>query len=264
MVINVIEKLPQSLLLTGNDGVGLTTIALHIADKHSVIPTVILPEKDEIINIEKGVISVEMIRRLYDNTKTKNDDERIIIIDYAERMTVQSQNAFLKLLEEPGDNIYFILVSHSTKSLLPTIISRTKNLDIKPITVEQSNTLLDSLGLKDKQKRIQLLFMASGLPAELTKLVNDEEYFKMRSEMVRDARELLSARLYNKLIIAQRYKDNRKIALILLDDAANILQNSMINNPQPETINLIDKLIKTHQRIQANGNIRLCLAQMII
>jgi DNA polymerase-3 subunit delta' len=81
------------------------------------VPIIILPEKDEKIDIEKGVISVEIMRRLYDETRTKTEGERIIIIDYAERMTTQAQNAFLKLLEEPGDDVYFILVSNTTSKL---------------------------------------------------------------------------------------------------------------------------------------------------
>lgn len=260
----VIKTLPQSLLLTGQSRVGLSTIARYIATLRKVTPMIILPEKDEKIDIEKGVIGVDIMRRLYDETRTKSFKERIIIIDYAERMTHQAQNAFLKLLEEPGDDIYFILVSHSSSKLLPTIISRTENLDIKPITSIQTNKLLDSLELTDDKKRSQLIFMATGLPAELTNLATDIEYFEKRSFMMRDARRLIGSNMYQKLLIAQKYKDDRRVALLLLLDATNILQKSIIANPQIDAINYIDKLLKTYQRIEANGNIRLCLAQMVI
>lgn len=259
-----VKNMPQSMLLTGENRVGLTTIAKHIADIRKVTPIVILPEKDEKIDIDKGVISVDIMRRLYDQTRTKIADQRIIIIDYAHRMTTQAQNAFLKLLEEPGDNIYFILVSNSLTKLLPTIISRTENLDIKPITDEQSNDLLDKLGIVEENKHSQMLFMAAGLPAELTVLATDNEYFEKRSSMMRDARELLSGNLYQKLLIAQRYKDDREVVLQLLSDASNILKKSIVSNPQADTIGYIDKLLKTYQRIEANGNIRLCLATMVI
>lgn len=260
----IVANMPQSLLLTGENRVGLSSIAKYIAKLRNVTPTVIYPEKDEKIDIEKGIISVDIMRRLYDETRTKIKGERIIIIDYAERMTVQAQNAFLKLLEEPGDGIYFILVSHSASKLLPTIISRTENLDIKPITDKQSNDLLDKLDVKDKTKRSQMLFMASGLPAELTNLAANNDYFEKRSVMMRDARELLAGNLYQKLIIAQRYKDDRTITLQLLEDASNILRKSIITNPQINNVSYIDKLLKTYQRIEANGNIRLCLAKMVI
>ena len=259
-----VKNMPQSMLLSGQKRVGLSTIAKYIANLRKITPTIILPEKDEKIDIDKGIISVEIMRRLYDETRTKTADERIIIIDYAQRMTTQAQNAFLKLLEEPGDNVYFILVSNTTSKLLPTIISRTENLDIKPITDKQSNELLDKLGVTDKTKRSQLLFMASGSPAELTVLADDKDYFEKRSEMMRDARELISGNLYKKLLIANRYKDDRTNALQLLTDAANMLKKSIFARPQTDSIAYIDKLLKAYQRIEANGNIRLCLASMSI
>jgi hypothetical protein len=109
-----------------------------------------------------------------------------------------------------------------------------------------------------------MLFMASGLPAELTNLAGDNDYFEKRSEMMRDARELLSGSLYQKLIIAQKYKDDRATALQLLLDASNMLKKSIFAKPQLDTVAYIDKLLKAYQRIEANGNIRLCLAQMAI
>jgi DNA polymerase-3 subunit delta' len=263
LFLAITSKLPQSLLLTGAKGVGLSTIAKYIASLSNLNPIIVLPMKDEKIDIEKGVIGVDIMRRLYDETRTKTVERRIIIIDYAQRMTIQSQNAFLKLLEEPGENVYFILVSHSTTKLLPTILSRVAMLGIKPITYDQTSQLLDSLGVTDDKKRSQLLFMALGLPAELTNLVNDNDYFEKRRLMVQDARELLRANLYDKLLIAQRYKDNRESVLLLLLDVANILQKSIIDKPRADTINHINKLLKTYQLIEANGNIRICLAQMI-
>jgi len=260
----IITKLPQSLLITGESGVGISTIARYIAEFHKVSPMVILPEKDEKIDIDKGVIGIDAMRRLYDETRTKVTGRRIIIIDNTERMTHQAQNAFLKLLEEPSADMYFILVSHSVDKLLPTIVSRAENLNMKPITSNQSNKLLDSLGLKDEKKRSQVLFMAMGLPAELTRLATDKDYFDNRSATVRDARELLQGTLYQKLLIAQRYKDDRSSALLLLLDAASIINKSIVTNPQFDTINYIDKLLTAYQRIEANGNIRLCLARMVI
>jgi len=261
---HVSKKLPQSLLLTGDSRVGLSTIAVYISELRGVTPTTILPEKDERIDIEKGAISIGIIRRLYDDTRTKTTKDRIVIIDYAERMTHQAQNAFLKLLEEPNDKLYFILVSHSVSKLLPTIISRVENLNIQPITLKQSNQLLDDLGVTNEKIRIQILFIADGLPAEITKLSTDKEYFDHRTVMMHDAKQLLQSGLYDKLLIAQRYKDSRVLTLTLLADAANILKKDIIKNPQFDTVNYIDKLLKTYQRIEANGNIRLCLAQMVI
>lgn len=259
-----INDLPQSLLLTGDSEVGLSTIALYIAELCGVKPTIILPEKDEKIDLEKGIISIDIMRRLYDDTRTKSTGQKIIIIDYAERMTGQAQNAFLKLLEEPSANLHFILVSNSTSKLLPTIMSRVEKLVIKPITKTQSEDLLDMLEITDKAKRLQLLFIASGLPAELTRLCSDDTYFAKRGATVRDARELLRGSLYQKLSIAHRYKDDRTTALILLMDAAKILKISIHDHPKIDAIDRLNSILEAYQAIEANGNIRLCIARMVL
>jgi len=264
LLIAIVKNLPQSLLISGENGIGLGTISRYIAELRKIKPIIILPEFDEKIDLVKGVISVNIMRRLYDETRTKTASDRIIIIDYAERMTHQAQNAFLKLLEEPGKGIHFILVSHSVSKLLPTILSRTEKIDIKLITIEQSNQLLDLLGIADKIKRSQLLFMATGKPAELTRLCNDNDYFERRSLSVRDARELLRGNLYQKLLIAQRYKDDRASVLTLLQDVINILNHSITAIPKIDTISRIDIILDTYRQIEANGNIRLCLARMVI
>lgn len=263
-LLAIAEKMPQSLLLTGESGVGLSTISCYLAELRKVKPIIILPEKDDKIDIEKGIISVDIMRRLYEETRTKVSGERIIIIDYAERMTHQAQNAFLKLLEEPGKGIYFVLVSHSISKLLPTILSRTEKLGIRPITNIQSEQLLDNLGITDKIKRSQLLFMAEGLPAELTRLCNNVAYFEKQSIIIKDARELIRGNLYQKLLIINSYKDNRPAALTLLLDMANILKRSIIINPQADAVNRIEAILYAYQQIEANGNIRLVLARMII
>lgn len=262
IVEKIIKNLPQALLLYGQRGIGLDEIAKYIADQRRATARLILPEKDDKIDLEKGTINVEIMRRLYDELRTKSSGGRIIIIDYAERMTVQAQNAFLKLLEEPGVDVHFILIATAKTKLLPTILSRTENIQINKITTAQSNELLDDLGVTDKTKRAQLMFIADGLPAELIKLNNDDQYFASRSDIVRDARELLQGRAYKKLLIAQKYKDNRPNALILLSDMANMLQSNIISDPQINTIKLGQKIINTYQNIEANGNIRLCLTQI--
>ncbi len=263
-LLAVTRHLPQSLLLTGEPGVGLSTISLYIAELVGVNPVIILPEKDEKIDIEKGIISVDIMRRLYNDTRTKTTGDRVIIIDYAERMTHQAQNAFLKLLEEPGVGVHFIIVAQSVNKLLPTILSRVEVLDIKNILTRQSEQLLDILNVTDTTKRSQLIFMADGRPAELTRLSQNNEYFDKRSTTVRDARELLRGSIYQKLLIAHKYKDDRANALVLLTDMSNILKRTIIANPQVDNLNKIDDILNAYQQIEANGNIRLCLARMIL
>lgn len=260
----LLSDLPQSLLLSGPAGVGLGTIANYIAKTAGDVVLTVLPEKDEKVDIEKGTISVDSIRKLYGQTRTIQTGKLIIVIDYAERMAHTAQNAFLKLLEEPASGIYFILATHTPSKLLPTVTSRTVEFFIQPITSAQSETFLESLNILSAQKRTQLLYMADGLPAELTRLSQDDDYFDNRVIIVRDARDLLQAKTYQKMVIANKYKDDRGAALMLLTTTANILRKSISYKPQAHSIAMIDSLLYAYQQIQANGNIRLCLARLVV
>ena len=106
--------------------------------------------------------------------------------------------------------------------------------------------------------------MAEGLPATITKLVNDGNFFEKSSQIVCDARELIRGNQYQKLQIIQKYKDNRLGALDLLLNMTKILKLSLISNPQPEAINGLGAVLGAYDQIKANGNIRLVLASTVI
>lgn len=261
---NLVKKMPQSLLLTGQKGVGLAEIAKYLSNQISTDISVILPEKDDKIDLEKGVITVDIIRDLYSRTRSIKSGKQVIIIDYAETMGPQAQNAFLKLLEEPGSNVYFILVTHEPSKLLPTITSRAQSVEIRPITRVQTEKLLDSYKDLSQTKRQQLLFMAEGLPALLTTLIEDSEFFDKRSGIMRDARDILQANAYKKLFVANKYASDRETALVLLNDVAKILRRTISDKPQESLIARLDSLIYTYQQVKANGNIRLNLARFVL
>jgi len=258
----LVRDLPQSIVFTGPDGVGLSSSVDYIAKALKVQPIFVFPEKDEKVDIEKGVITVDVIRRLYVQTKTIETNTRLIVIDYVERMGTQAQNAFLKLLEEPGVNTHFILLTHSISSLLPTIRSRVQIVEIRPISPAQSEKLLFDLNVEDPTKRAQLLFIASGLPAQLSLLAADEKLFEKRAQLIRDARTYLQGSLYDRLKVAATFKDDRQQALTMLMDAMKLIQGSLKTGQDPSQVKKISALLSAHERIEANGNVRLQLASV--
>lgn len=259
------QHIPHGLIISGPIGVGLTGVALTIVDQLKATVTTTLPTKNDVVDLEKGVIAVESIRRLQDQTKTIASKPRVVIIDYAERMAPGAQNAFLKLLEEPPRNTYFFLLTHSPATLLPTIRSRAQHLEVRPITQQQSETLLDELKVFDVTKRTQLLFIAAGLPAELHRLSFDSNAFEKRAQVVRDARSFAQGRRYEVLTIAQRYKDDREGSLVLVSDAMKILRRSAVQQADSaQVLAKIDHLLQVYERIRANGNVRLQLAASVV
>jgi DNA polymerase-3 subunit delta' len=254
---------PHAVILTGRAGVGLATIATNFAKQSKNILYTVLPEKDEKIDLEKGTITVQSIRRLYDLTKTIEPNGRIIVIDYAERMGTPAQNAFLKLLEEPVEGTRFLLLTHQPGLLLPTILSRSQQLTVRPVSTEGSNELLDALKVFDATKRAQLLFIANGLPAELSRLVADDAYFTARASIVKDARQFVTGTAYDRLLLANKYKSDRTGALTMLSDAAKMLQKTLADGGVESTLRAVTRVELIHKRITEQGNIRLQLSSAL-
>lgn len=254
---------PQSLLLSGPRGVGLLTIARWFTGQK--LAELIRPQdiKDN-VDSEGGTISVEMIRQLYNQTRAKYTLRQIIVIDDADRMSRGAQSAFLKLLEEPGSQIYFLLTSHTPQNLLPTIRSRVQSVAVQSLNSTDSDQFIDSLKDLAPAKRAQLQFIAEGLPAELTRLITDESYFGERAEIISDARDLLQADTYTKLLIVQKYRSDRRRAMWLIDSALQILRRSSSAKPQSALIVQLQRLLETRERVAANHSIPLQLAAFVV
>lgn len=258
-----INSLPQSLLISGPRGIGLLTIARWIAGKQRALEIHPQNSKEHIDN-QNGTISVEVIRRLYDQTRAKHTTRQVIIIDDAERMSRGAQSAFLKLLEEPNTHIHFILLSHQPQKLLPTIRSRVQQITVYPITPQQSRDFIASLNVTNAVKYTQLQFIAEGLPAELKRLVCDDTYFAARASLISDARDLLQSSRYKKVLIIQKYKTNRDTTMQLLESALQILRRSMSAKPQQALITELEQLLEIKERVSSNYNIPLQLVQFVL
>ena len=255
---------PHALLITGPHGIGLSTLALRAIGTTSAQITTILPQKNDKVDIEKGSLTVESIRALYDATRTKLPEGRVLIIDYAERMAPAAQNAFLKLLEEPGEGTQFILLTHQPELLLPTITSRTQRIDARPITREQSEALLDLLKVSDATKRAQLLFIAEGLPAALSNYAADDARFTARASLVKDARSFVTGGAYDRLLIAKKYKDSRTDALTLLEDSLKLLRRSVAERGDGASLRMLSRFERLHKRLSEQGNVRLQLSAAVV
>lgn len=266
MVTALEHTLPHALLAVGKPGVGAGTIARMLAEKHTAHAYIVSPEYDGKADAAKGSISVDAVRRLIDQLKTKATSARVVIIDGGERMTQAAQNALLKLLEEPGLRTHIIIVCHDQQAMLATIVSRAQLLAVPPATRAQSEALLDTLGVTDATKRQQLLFVGAGLPALLTTLANDEAAFAVRAASLRDARTLLQGTPYERLVLTQRYASDRPQAMQLVDDAISLLQFSLTGKTILEThvaINL-EKLLTCRTALAANGHVRLALLAAVL
>ena len=262
MLTKLAANPPQSLLISGERGVGLHTIARALAE--GSVAAEILPQDTKGNPTENGTISVEAIRTLYEQTRAKRTSRQTVIIDDADRMSHGAQSAFLKLLEEPGLHITFILTSHAPDRLLPTIRSRVQHLALRAATTEQTKHFIATAGITEPTKAMQLLYLADGLPAEIARLTSDNENFASRAAVISDAREFLQGSPYQKSLIVQKYRNDRPGALLLVDSCIAVLRRTLSTKPQQTIIAQLERLLSIREHIASNFSVSLQLMEFVL
>ena len=97
-----------------------------LIDKKSFTDVVFYPKGKKIVVSDVD----DLIEKSY--YKPLESDKKGFVLTDVSEMTVQAQNKLLKTLEEPPKNTYILLGATKVYSLLPTVLSRCKRLDIKP------------------------------------------------------------------------------------------------------------------------------------
>lgn len=72
----------------------------------------------------KATISIGQVRDVLAQLITKQLEPRSILIRPADALGEEAANAILKNLEEPKENVHFVLITDEPSKLLPTILSR--------------------------------------------------------------------------------------------------------------------------------------------
>lgn len=258
---SLVQDFPQGLLISGPHGVGTATIAAAVAQQVIDDPASI----SLLVPDEKGTITIAAVRELYVQTRTKSTQRRIVIIDNAESMGSDAQNAFLKLLEEPSSTVAFILTSHSPSSLLPTIHSRVQHVDVLPVDHATSRTILQQHADIDAQVQAQLLFIGQGLPAELTRLGRNVEYRDARIILAQSAKQLLSGARYQQIVAAGTLSaKNRVEVLAVLQLVTAMLRAQLVRAQSDEVLQKITVFMNAQLRIEQNGHIRTQLLNAVM
>ena len=142
--------LPNKILLSGKKGIGKFTLASHFLNyifsqkedfnydlknftinkdnksfqffKKNIHPNIFLIKK----NKDKKYIEISQIREMlkFQNRSSFNNKLKFVIIDDVSDLNLSSSNALLKSIEEPNNNVFYILTHNSNSYLLDTIKSR--------------------------------------------------------------------------------------------------------------------------------------------
>lgn len=144
------KKLPKKILLSGPKGIGKSTFAFHLINfifsknetNNYDLSNFKINENNRSFNLvknnshpnlhlinsidDKKSIEISQIRTMIEfcNKSSFNNNEKFIVIDNLEKLNKNSLNALLKIVEEPNNNTFFILILDSNKKILDTLKSR--------------------------------------------------------------------------------------------------------------------------------------------
>ena len=110
-------------------------------------------------------------------------EKKIYIIEKADNLNIQSQNALLKTLEEPPAHAVFLLLAERAEAFLPTILSRVVVMKIRPLSAETIADYLMQAGHLAEESHI-LSAYAQGRIGQALELVEDEGFREMRQDIL--------------------------------------------------------------------------------
>ncbi len=208
------KKVSQAYIFTGEDGSGKKMLAEIFAktllcEAHGQEPCnkcksclqVDGGNQPDLIYVthEKASLGVEEIRVQVNSDiliKPYSSLYKIYIIDEAEKMTEQAQNALLKTIEEPPEYAVIMLLTTSLGKLLPTIQSRCVNLELKVVPEKDiKQFLMEKKQIPDYLAEISAAF-SRGNVGRAIKYASSEDFIQSKDAIIHVLRHIDEMELY--------------------------------------------------------------------
>jgi len=193
--------LHHAWLISGPKGVGKATLAwrfarailahgrtncpdtLHVPPEHVAFRRIVQLAHPDVIVIRrpwdtdrkrfKTELPIAEVRKLrgYFSKHPSDGDTQVAIVDCADDMSTEAQNALLKVLEEPPKAAILLLLSHAPGQLLPTIKSRCRALQLRPLGAEDMTQALQHLAPDVPAPELEVAAtLAEGAPGQAAAL----------------------------------------------------------------------------------------------
>ena len=168
---------------------------------------------------------------------------KILIMWLPEKIRTECANSLLKLIEEPTDDSLFILVSDNSKQILPTILSRTQNIELRRLSTEIIANYLQNKYSLQHQDALSVAASANGnvILAE-NNLAYDSEnkaFFEDFTKLMRlaYARDLKQLKEWSENIV--NYKREKTIRFLRY--ASRMIRENYIYNIKESSLNYMTR-----------------------
>lgn len=249
------------------------------------------PDIKTLVHEKPNTISVNDVReQIVDDViiKPYSSEKKVYIVNEAELMTVQAQNALLKTLEEPPSYAVIILLTSNITALLDTIISRCIVLNMRPVEDKiVRKYLMEEVKIPDYQADVCVAF-ARGNIGKAKSLASSEEFTNIKNETLRvlkyiqdmDVNQLMDSvrrlteykisidDILDLMMIFYRdvmlFKATRETGdLVFKEEIPDIMRKASISSYEGIEI-IIESINKAKQRLKANVNFELVIELMLL
>ncbi len=280
------NHLPHAIIIEGDEGTGRHTLSLYIA-RASLCKGAARPCntcRDCMLAIgnnhpdiqlfapedKKKALSVDQVRKIKTDAFVKShmDGKKVFIIDKADLLSDNSQNALLKTIEEPPQDILFILICESTAKLLPTVISRCAVFSLFPPEENEALEYLRNNTKKSDEEIIKALRIThNNIGKTLTMLgKRKSEKSQLAEKFLNGVLELDSAvnlMLLLKPLEKDRVRVSEFISELKLITAAKITENTDNTPYLKNLIRIYETVSEMEGLLITNVNLPLFFATLI-
>ncbi len=161
---------------------------------------------------DRPSITIEQVRNLGSSLALSPytaGSTRLVLIDEAHQLTIEAQNALLKLIEDPPSATRFVLAAEQLEALLPTVRSRLISIHFAPVAeADIAQLLVDRHGATSAAAGT-LASQADGAPGLAVRLLHDEAAVAERAELEDAARVAVTAPLFDRLVLARQLAERK-------------------------------------------------------
>lgn len=301
------HKVSHAYILSGEEGMGRKTLAKAFAmtllcersDKEPCMEChackqILSGNHPDVIWVtheKPSSIGVDDIRTQINDTisiKPYSSSYKLYLVDEAEKMTVQAQNALLKTIEEPPAYAVIVLMTTNQETFLPTILSRCIQLKLRPLkNYVVSDYLTKTLGVPEEKANIYAAF-ARGNLGKAIQISTSEEFsllFQQVLTLLKNIKEMDIAMLLDSIRKLQEehldlkecldfmqlwyrdilmFKVTKDINTLIFKEEYSVVSGLCQKSSYEGLETILNAIEKAKARLDANVNTDLALELMLL